>query len=717
MLEAAKHYGINICCKNHEKCIIEFEDKLFHYEIIALYNGKKNKRVFAVSRDETILCVLGSAKCISSLFSNDTLLKIENLINDYHTEGLRPFVLASKRFNLREGNEFKEKLFNIHSFSSRKSKKIKNLFKEFEENLEYIGIIGMKSIVSEKNLSTVNYLLSNNYGLYVFSSEGRNEAFDLSSTLNFQNIVELLGWDDENECYKNLRKELINVVYGGSGKRDSMRMETLKDLEYTISTKKVTFSESEKIIANHKLFRKINISNDNEFLKKPLDEISEYSILLDRLTLITCLKSEETKRLLICALSAAKQSLIYGLMPADKVKIINMLKTNINHKPRILAIGHNHWSLGMIQIADIGISPCNIGSDINLIEFSELPVLLSQGFENYRISVTSIFLQFFKNAVLCLVLFGYQFWSQFSALNIIQEKYMGLFNLITSIPLLSRKYSNPSISQYLIISILLASLILLTIILGSQYAILLAGHTEDFASIGSVIYIVLVSCIILQIFYENRSLITLAFSIGILIVIVSIIDGTEIIKSSFYILCLTIGIPTCSISGLLMLFICIRKNLKAGKIFPYKNLFSVYKSTSNFDIEENSFSSYKYSLRFKIKNVEKDYKKKYIENNIYIYRWTTGLLFILDLIWSIVNAFIDKSIDSSITRFIVAFCIFIVFFIMFLDYFKRNYILFTLFATAIIIIILFTISIRVNIPSILGIVLIPAATFILVNVD
>ena len=715
MIKAAGILGVQLIEKTETRCTIRFEEKNKEFEIIGIHTAYNKHRALVRTAERVFLAVQGAPERMYHLLKRESALDAEDKVNEFSVQGLRSYLLAGIEINFNEAERIQKKLQRITSSSLNQKRKLEHFFSDLEKNLDYLGIVAVEDIISPEVFSSIDKLMEQNVSLCIVSAENKMNTSSLPQVLEFNSIISLEGLDVEPLCFKQLWKGIVDVIYRDD-KRDEIHMETIRELNDSFSDNHLRFSETEKIISNHKIFRKFTMKPNDEFLERSFNGEKEYSVIIDKITLVTCLNNKDIRKLLVCVLSAANKILMYDISPDDKVSIIKLFQDNIWHRPAVLAMGWNAWSKGMIQEAAVGVSPMDISADI-CAPFHQIPNLLSQGAINYRVSLLSVIVMFFKNSLFAMILFSYQYFARFSAIMLFRIEYSGMFNLITSIQLISRNTSNHSILQYSVTCIVQIIFIVVTVIISSASGLTSNGFTPDLSTLGAMVYIILTSTIIIQIYSQNRSLVTAILAICLLIIAVYSVDGTEITEFPSDLICLTIGTLVCSSPGLLFSFLRNPTPFKTGRRFPYKSLKGVYRSTEQFLGENESLNSYKHSMKFKVKHVEIEYKQSYIEEAISFLRWILLLLSVIFLIWAVANYFLGSTEANSGIRFATSFIIFILLLTTYTNRFKSSYVSYLIIITIFSVLFKFILEVLGSSLSILTTILIPAVTYILFGID
>eukprot|EP00051_Salpingoeca_urceolata_P031810 m.13053 g.13053 ORF g.13053 m.13053 type:complete len:1156 (+) comp4442_c0_seq1:490-3957(+) len=129
------------------------------------------------------------------------------------------------------------------------------------------------------------------------------------------------------------------------------------------------------------------------------------------------------------------------MAPLQKAQVVRLVKRH--SKVMTLSIGDGANDVSMIQMADIGVGISGqegmqavMASDYAIAQFRFLKrLLLVHGHWNYDRLAKMILYFFFKNALFVYVIWWFQFYCGFSAMNAIEQLYLNSYNLAwTSLP-------------------------------------------------------------------------------------------------------------------------------------------------------------------------------------------------------------------------------------------------------------------------------------------
>ncbi|OMJ92367.1 hypothetical protein SteCoe_4920 [Stentor coeruleus] len=718
LIKTIENLGFEIHTKTQEITSFLYDNNLYTYHTLQISTIKSRTRLIVSSNSDSHFISQGYFKSILPIFSEESKEKPTSACDKLISEGLRPLILCSKPLPEDFPKTILEKLDSWSHSSISQKKKLEKIMSRLEQTVDFLGVIGLQDKISDINKNSITKILSTGVKILVFSSRNKTKSTTILNIIDSPVLIPLINFDNEVECYRALWKFIIDTIYKQNSKKHMKKIDTIKELDESNDSISGKYSEGEKIIANHRLFRKFSINPNIDFLKKPYGGEKRYAVLLDKMTLDCCMKSDNIKRLLVCVLYAAEAVVICDIMPEDSVRVVKMMQENVKHKPVLLALAGSKWALPVCQSAGIGVTTKDsLISDISGLCFGQIPDLLEFSKSAYLIVYFSIFWEFFKSTVICTLIFLCQSFTSFSAYSFISPNYKIMFDFITSIQLVSSNYSNPHIFQYLGIGIILLVCVLIFTIIPSFAMVLEDGRIIDADSIGLMIFIVLTGSIIFLCFLENRSYYLYPLSIAVLIISTTLNNQINLSNSIIWIIQVTFGILAC-ISLPYTLYSLIKRSYPSILIkFPYSNFSEIYTSTQFGSLDTNSVKMHNFTMKYKEKHTEDNYKQAYINESLRIIQISIAMVSLIIFFWAILNLFLGDSKIETIIRFSCSAIFFLMLMTTFLNNYKKHYIRYTVLLSLAVVIAKFVAEISGNAFSVIASVMIPAVTYLLFNVD
>ena len=421
-------------------------------------------------------------------------------------------------------------------------------------------------------------------------------------------------------------------------------------------------------------------------------------------------------------------------------------------------------------------------SDIGIEHFSLLKeLLLLHGHWNYSRMSRSVLLFIYKNVLLIIVTFAYIFISDYSGESIFSSSLIVGFNIgFTSLPILAlgvfdedlrgeKIYEKPEIySQgldqslfgwrrmlyYTLLAIVDGIIIPCFFIYNGFTIVNDLGMTQDQTVLGTSMYIVVVFAVLIQIALDTYCFSYLYIASHLLSVLVlaaylwlvSLVEvgggdllgaGTEIISSPcivislFFIPLVLLGIHQAYVQYSAIfkpgLYEKVYSSDESGYIPRFNRLdyysngiSKVYRETSftKNNLESDAFEIKRFSLHFNSRFIEAQYREFYIFENIKFYKLVVLLLFILLVLWTILEAFVfGAELYFNLIRALMCAGFLVVVLILWTEFFMNNYVVLTIAVIAIGLVAKFAAEIAFLKPGALATGIIPAVTYVLFNVD
>jgi class 3 adenylate cyclase len=711
IIKAAEQLGFNVVHKDSNSCTISYLGKVTEFQVVGVSKVEHRSRSVVSSADNGYFLVLGQGPSVNPLISDTDMFKAEDFTNEFFSKGLLPFTLAYKRLSNEKILKVSDKLESISTSRVSQEKKFKRIFNKLEKELRFLTIFAVDPQVNQEKIRNIQEFLELDLKVFVVSADDRFKAEGIVNALGFSNIFSLTNLDSEANCYRALQKAILKKLYKSEEKRDEFRAETFKDFDDSPQLKPSRYTNSEKVIANHRLFRKFTIKNNLEFLEKDFTWQKQATLLIDRSSLLLCIKNQVTLKMLVALLSASKACYFYNMHPDDKVTLVNLLQNNIKHRPGVLAVCNDFWSLGMAQAACSSASVSeSFFCDFRNISLSELPKVIQEFKVSGQVSWFCVGWSFYKNILEVSIQFLYQFFQQFSAADVWSNEIAIFYNLITGIQLLTRKAGRTSILKHALVILFQVAIVLLFLILSSTRALFEEGSSENFDVFSRLLYTCIVASVVFMCFCENKYWSGLALAFAVLVIVTSLIFELRPFDSGIFWVQVVFGTLVLIVPGLAFSRITAKEQ-------KYPNLASVYRESDHFTGDKDLFIRKRYTLKFKNKRTERDFRLFYAKEVRTTVRVTLCLLFIIFLIWTVSMSILENSQSAVVIRGILTICYFLFFLFSFSSYFETN----SSFSLSVIMsfsmFIKFYLEFSSTTLSIISTLLIPSCFFILLSTD
>jgi phospholipid-translocating ATPase len=515
-------------------------------------------------------------------------------------------------------------------------------------------------------------------------------------------------------------------------------------------------------------------------LNKPVDfDQIRYALLIDSCTLEAALKDENCKKMLVIMLYCAKAVCFCNMQPDTKASLVRLLKNHIEYGPTVMAVGDNNSDLAMLSEADIKVCISDKNSDlmermadIEIKSISQIrELLLSTGLGIYDANSRVILLYFFINFTITMITFVYTLISNYSGTPIFNESEILMINLLFCIfPILfiglydrffsytiqfgmfdfyAKLRTKKSLGlKSLLFSILHSIVVTIIIILFISEALNStlnhSGYTENIELLQISCLISLVLCSLSKITFtilHFRS----SFYIYLLLSLIALV--TYIVISTLYLLptspahfysigfelsdspILLISVLLCPIIYLtfLLFLYFYEKNFNLRK--AYESLFTrarkyksdisqIYRNSFKSHSERQSFQVSPISLHFGSPQIEAQYRKKYIMEDLKIIRSSALLFFILHVGWIIIEVLIyNTNTDLLILMILFSGVYPILILVSYTRFIYKLYIPLTISGIAVLLVMKTVLEIEYSNSGYLSSICVPTVTYIFLNIE
>ena len=668
IVETCEEFKIILLSRDSSYVKVDYYGKIIEFNIVAYKQGKNSRILIEKSCARWTLYVRGNDEKMLPLLELEESCREELIerIQSLRAKGLRLSILASKNISGKELEAISAKINNARSFPSNSDKRIEKVFKQLEQNLNYIGICGIEDEIMQDTELAVSQLMDS--GIKIWIASGEKKTPTISSCrrsgifTNDHKLVYLTHIKTYISCLKKISKAISKHIFLEEFHETS---QVLTIFEYKTSKAGIIEGNSSEILSpNLSLHTYSKMHEEEQFnhqisfvednINKVLDKCYEYDqfkfiVIIDKASWKTAVSHPSTFKMLACLLFAADSVIFYKLASQDKADVVKLLKNNFKFRPNVLSVGHGEGDIPMMQAADVGVSiqkgthlDISCYSDIILRHFSLLrDLLLFHGLWNVSRMSRIVLLFIYKNLMLILVSFYYLWLSEFSSHWYIDFWFILFYNvLLTSLSFLAlgldderftkstivsytslyslgiqnQEFSKLMIFYYITLAIIDAIIIFITLYSYLSHFILNEnGYTEDYELFGTSTYIAIVITALLEIFHRAYLITNLlisvnAFSICLLIIII-LIRGVQSFSPILGIPFEILNCPTLLLLLFTIPLVCFIINYIISEFFM---LFSHYKQLNRSKQYQASLASVYRKSKFNRKAAKEIYDiKKY----------------------------------------------------------------------------------------------------------
>jgi magnesium-transporting ATPase (P-type) len=256
---------------------------------------------------------------------------------EYNTEkGSKPFIFCKKNLTLKEADNFTEEYNLAKKTSLDQDVNLRNLADRMESNLEFVGMVGLKSLSQEDTKYTIKKFSDMGTNIHILTGDTREEAWLCAKALNLTskdpNNIQELAFSDNGIGHGQIKQilEFINSkVYTNAPVDKDKKLDDSK-----------TF--------NKDLSATIRMNSRRDDLKITLLVSGAVIDLLD--------KDDYVRNHLKFILQFTANLVAYDLTPHNKKMIVTMFK---EVERRTMAIGDGLNDIQMLQAANVGVQIVN----------------------------------------------------------------------------------------------------------------------------------------------------------------------------------------------------------------------------------------------------------------------------------------------------------------------------------------------------------------------
>lgn len=428
LLHACDYFGYKFLSRDEEG-FIEIENKYnkgkenYKEKVEILYTfpvSAARNRITVIARDpltnEISLYCKGSDIALTPLLRHDGF---DDIINStaldkrkYTEQGLRCLYVARKQIKENEYTAWvasyekvMEDVNQIERQRNGKSNNIDDLVEEIEKDMILLGCTALEDRLQDGVSDTIEELLAS--GIHIWMASGDDE---------------ITGHNIGLAC-KLLLPETSSVHVMITRSKYSTKSQLKEALRQSV----YSFDAA--------------LDQDGISLMKP------WFLVIDGTSIAIALKDEgaESMRELLIELSLrCKAVLCCRVSPAQKSDLVNFLCTS-REDVRVMAVGDGSNDIAMIQEAHVGVAISGVeksqatnAADYSVAQFRYLsPLILKHGQFNYIRLANLVCFTIYKNILMSLSMFWFNFSNGYSGQKYFTEGLMQIYNVfLTSLPIL-----------------------------------------------------------------------------------------------------------------------------------------------------------------------------------------------------------------------------------------------------------------------------------------
>ena len=422
--------------------IVNVEGEPFEYRIVGVneFNSDRKRMSVVVEcmTDKTRPPVLYCKGADNVIFDNSISSKKEKdelskALYDFSVEGLRTLVLAKRELTDEQVRDFEKKWNTAKNAMSDRSKRLDEVAKEFEVDMELVGVTAIEDKIQEGVPETIADLLEGGLKVWVLTGDKQETAINIGYScklLNKEMDLVIMNSSSLENVKSSLKKSLLKYV----------EVTSMDNHYYDISRNSIQGPTPN----TNSIMRMLEAPDDDSNIK--IIDLKKINLgLVVNGSTLTFIYSDPEALKYFAMLSCLCHAVICcRVSPLQKAEVVKLIKNHFSFKPVTLAIGDGANDVSMIQEAHVGIGICGKeglqavnSSDYAVARFKYLlPLLFIHGRSNYQRITKVILYSFYKNFIIVLPMFYFSFYNMFSGTSLYDSWILIIYNVIlTALPI------------------------------------------------------------------------------------------------------------------------------------------------------------------------------------------------------------------------------------------------------------------------------------------
>ncbi|TKY68489.1 Phospholipid-transporting ATPase 1 [Spatholobus suberectus] len=389
---AAAAYGFTLIERTSGHIVIDIHGEMQRFNVLGLHEFDSDRKRMSV--------ILG---VIDKSLNTDILQATETHLHSYSSVGLRTLVIGMRDLNASEFEQWHSAFEAASTALIGRGAMLRKVAINVENNLCILGATAIEDKLQQGVPESIESLRTAGIKVWVLTGDKQETAISIgySSKLLTSNMTQIIiNTNNIESCRRRLRDAHVMS-------REQMAVPGVTH----------------------------NSEGSLDAVTTPL------ALIIDGSSLVFILDNNELEEKLFQLASRCSVVLCCRVAPLQKAGIVALVKNRTDDMT--LAIGDGANDVSMIQMADVGVGISGqegrqavMASDFAMGQFRFLvPLLLIHGHWNYQRLGYMIIYNFYRNAILVLVLFWYVLFTAFTLTTAINEWSSMLYSIIyTALP-------------------------------------------------------------------------------------------------------------------------------------------------------------------------------------------------------------------------------------------------------------------------------------------
>eukprot|EP01138_Halocafeteria_seosinensis_P008155 gb/GECG01008335.1/.p1 GENE.gb/GECG01008335.1/~~gb/GECG01008335.1/.p1 ORF type:complete len:1457 (+),score=160.21 gb/GECG01008335.1/:1-4371(+) len=469
LVRAAKDNGFVFQERSHTRIVVDVQGTRQVFDLKGVHqftSSRKRMSVVVVHPSGTAMLYCKGADDVMlkrASSSNDAVRNsLPSHLHEFASEGLRTLVIAKKELSASELHTWQKRYDEASSLSSGRDEALFNLADEYEQGLELVGASGIEDKLQDGVPETIRDIRRAGVKMWVLTGDKIETAINIGRSCNLidRNIsdshvicVAATHASDVTSMMDDLESRLLPPESQNFLDRINFRMRK----KVRVSQKRI-IEKADKTPTSEKGDRRSRDSYGgfaSVTFESPLHrddatelggsmEIQAYALVITGEALGHILGHGKRERQLLRLSESARSVIACRVSPAQKAKIVSMVKRRIHPSPMTLAIGDGANDVNMLQKAEVGIGISGReglqavnSSDFAIAQFRFLKrLMLLHGRWNYTRMSKVVLYSFYKNVVITLTLFAYNAFTGFSGQTFYESLVYSGYNFFLGLPII-----------------------------------------------------------------------------------------------------------------------------------------------------------------------------------------------------------------------------------------------------------------------------------------
>ncbi|CAA2949310.1 phospholipid-transporting ATPase 1 [Olea europaea subsp. europaea] len=407
LVYAAAAYGYMLIERTSGHIVIDIQGERQRFNVLGLHefdSDRKRMSVILGCSDDTFKVFVKGAdttmfNVIDRSLNSNIVKATEDHLHSYSSNGLRTLVVGKRDLSASEFEQWQSSYEKASTAVMGRAALLRKVAYNIENSLSILGASAIEDKLQQGVPEAIESLRNAGIKVWVLTGDKQETAISI-------------GYSS-----KLLTSKMTQIVVNNNSKESCK-----KGLE-------------DALVMCKKLTNDSDTTRGNSGART-----TEIALVIDGTSLVHILDTELEEKLFEVA-SKCTVVLCCRVAPLQKAGIVALMKKRANEMT--LAIGDGANDVSMIQMADVGIGISGqegrqavMASDFAMGQFRFLvPLLLVHGHWNYQRMSYMILYNFYRNALLVLVLFWYALFTGFTLTTAITDWSSVLYSVIyTSLP-------------------------------------------------------------------------------------------------------------------------------------------------------------------------------------------------------------------------------------------------------------------------------------------